>query len=254
MSSTSAVARQLLDHLWNRYVQDVPHARTFLSLCATPFANDHVAFRSLRRDGSGIAAFRAVFERLGWREGGRYTFPDAHLEAIHLSHPDGLPRVFLSELLPEALSPAAQAILARLPADPPPPETDDPALLAAWFAPPAPPAEADLLALEPESQYGAWLCAFGRMVNHFTAAVPDVEVWQARLAAAGVPMKGVIEGAPGSDLRQTATKAASLTVALAGGGVRSWPYAYLEIAERHRGFDGFLGAQARQLFDMTKRG
>lgn len=251
MSTT--VARQLLENLWDRYVKDVPHARTFLSLCPTPFANDHVAFRSLRRDGSGVAAFRRVFERLGWREGGSYTFPDAHLEAIHLSHPDGLPRVFLSELVPEALSPAAQAILARLPADPPPPLSEDPAELAAWFAPPAPPAEADLLALEAESQYGAWLLAFGRKVNHFTAAVPDVEVWQARLADAGVPMKGAIEGAPGSDLRQTATRAGSLTIALAGGGVRTWPYAYLEIAERHRGFDGFLGAQARQLFDMTRR-
>ena len=251
MSTTAA--RKLLEILWDRYVKDVPYARTFLSLTPTPFANDHVAFRSLRRDGSGIAAFRSVFERLGWREGGTYTFPDAHLEAVHMSHPDGLPRVFLSELLPAALSPAAQAVLARLPADPPPPAGDDPVALAAWFAPPAPPAEADLLALEPESQYGAWLLAFGRMVNHFTAAVPDVEVWQRRLADAGVPMKGAIEGAPGNDLRQTATRAASLMIEVAGGDLRSWPYAYLEIAERHRGFDGFLGAQARQLFDMTKR-
>jgi Domain of unknown function (DUF1338) len=143
--------------------------------------------------------------------------------------------------------------LARLPADPPPPHGDDAATLAAWFVPPAPPTEADLLALEAESQYGAWPLAFGRKVNHFTAQVPDVEVWQQRLADAGVPMKGAIEGAPGSDLRQTATRAASLELTLADGSTRAWPYAYLEIAERHRGFDGFLGPQARQLFDMTKR-
>jgi hypothetical protein len=41
---------------------------------------------------------------------------------------------------------------------------------------------------------------------------------------------------------------------LKGGGTRSWPYAYFEIAQRAPGFDGFLGPQARALFDMTKRG
>jgi hypothetical protein len=30
------------------------------------------------------------------------------------------------------------------------------------------------------------------------------------------------------------------------------PYAYFEFAQRQDGFDGFLGQQARQLFDMTK--
>ena len=250
----SATAKVLLDLLWERYVQDVPYTRTFLELQERPFTNDHVAFRSLRRPGSGIAAFRAIFARLGWKDGDRYTFPDAHLDAIHMSHPDGLPRVFLSELIAEELSPAAQAILARLPADPPPPDSDDPAVLAHWFAPPAtPPTGDDLSALEAESQYGAWLLAFGRKVNHFTASVPDVEVWQRRLADAGVPMKGAIEGAPGTHLRQTATRAASLPVTLADGSMRECPYAYLEIAERHGGFDGFLGPQARQLFDMTKR-
>jgi hypothetical protein len=71
---------------------------------------------------------------------------------------------------------------------------------------------------------------------------------------AGVPMKADIEGAPGTHLRQTATHAAPLPVTLEGGGTRAWPYAYFEIAQRSGGFDGFLGPQARALFDMTKRG
>jgi hypothetical protein len=249
----SSTASALLEILWDRYVQDVPYARTFLALTDGSFKNDHVAFRSLRRPGGGIAAFRAIFARLGWQDGDRYQFPDAHLDAIHMSHPDGLPRVFLSELVSEALSPAAQAILARLPAEPPAPDSDDPAVLAAWFAPPPAPVAASLALVEAESQYGAWLMAFGRKVNHFTASVPDVEVWQRRLAEAGIPMKDGIEGAPGTNLRQTATKAGTLPVRLADGSTRECPYAYLEIAERHGGFDGFLGAQARQLFDMTKR-
>jgi hypothetical protein len=56
----------------------------------------------------------------------------------------------------------------------------------------------------------------------------------------------------GAGLRQTATRAAPRKVKLRDR-EREWPYAYLEIAERNGGFDGFVTSQARQLFDMTKR-
>ncbi len=244
-------ATRLLDLLWERYAAEVPYARTFVQLSGGSFRNDHVALRSLARPGGGIALFARVFERLGWKPAGQYTFPDTHLSAIYLSHPEGLPRVFISELLPERLSPEAQRLLATLPEEPPPPES--PEALADWFSAPPPPEEAALLALEKESQYGAWLLAFGRKVNHFTGAVEDVEVWQRRMREAGVPMKSAIEGEPGSPLRQTATYAAPASIRLADGRSREWPYAYFEIAQRAPGFDGFLGPQARALFDMTKR-
>ena len=240
----------LLDLLWERYARDVPYARVFLQLAGT-LTNDHVAFRGLAGAG-GIALFEEVFARRGWRRAGSYDFPDAHLDAIHMTHPAGLPRVFLSELRTSELSAAAQAILAKIP--PPPAPPDDVVAMADWFDGPSEPVvEDDLLALERESQYAAWVYAFGRRVNHFTPAVDDVEAWQARMIEAGVPMKREIEGAPGSVLRQTATQAAEVTIRLAGGRERSWPYAYLEIAERQPGFDGFLGPQARQLIDMTSR-
>jgi Domain of unknown function (DUF1338) len=245
-------AQRLLDLLWERYASEVPYARTFVALSGGTFRNDHVAFRSLARPGGGIALFRPAFERLGWQLAGEYTFPDAHLSAVYLAHPAGLPRVFLSELRADELSREAQRLLASLPTDPPPPE--DLEALAGWFSgPEAPVREEALLALERESQYAAWLLAFGRKVNHFTGAVDDVEAWQERMREAGVPMKADIEGERGTCLRQTATHAASLPVRLEGGGSRPWPYAYFEIAERSGGFDGFLGPQARALFDMTRR-
>ena len=230
----------LLDELWENYAAHVPYARTFVSL-AGGLRNDHVAFRSLKLD-----ATAQVFEGLGWRRAGTYDFPETHLNAIHLSKP-GEPRIFVSELRTAELSDRARALLARLPVDPPP--RADPS----WFtAPEVRFSEAELLELERESQYAAWLCLFGREVNHFTASVDDVTRWAARMREAGVPMKGEIEGEPGAPLRQTATRAALRTVAL-DHGTREWPYAYLEIAERQPGFDGFVTAQARQLFDMTKR-
>ena len=245
-------AAQLLSHLWDRYAAHVPYARTFVQLSGGKFENDHVAFRSLRRPGGGIEPFARLFERLGWRRAGEYDFADAHLNAIHLAQP-GMPRVFLSELRGDDLSVRARELLSQLPPDPPLPTGDDAAALAAGFAAPGlEPREDELLELERESQYGAWLLLFGREVNHFTAAVDDVAAWQQRMLAAGIPMKAEIEGAPGAGLRQTATRAAARTVGLAGR-AREWPYAYLEIAERNGGFDGFVAQQARQLFDMTRR-
>jgi len=82
--------------------------------------------------------------------------------------------------------------------------------------------------------------------------VDDVEQWQRRMKTAGIPMKEEIEGEPLAGLRQTATRAAPRRVRLQER-EREWPYAYLEIAERNGGFDGFVAAQARQLFEMTKR-
>ena len=244
-------ATRLLDLLWERYAAEVSYARVFAQLSGGHFRNDHIALRSLARPGGGIALFARVFERLGWKAAGQYTFPETHLAAIHMSHPEGLPRVFISELLADRLSPEAQRRLSALPVDPPAPTSLE--ALADWFSAPPAPVESDLLALEKESQYGAWLLAFGRKVNHFTGAVDDVEAWQRRMLEAGIPMKRDIEGEPGGPLRQTATRAAPVALRLQEGHAREWPYAYFEIAQRSPGFDGFLGPQARALFDMTKR-
>ena len=234
----------LLDPLWDAYASHVPYARTFVELSGGALQNDHVAFRTLKGRG-GLAPVAAFFERHGWQRREAYDFPDAHLDAVYLARP-GEPRVFVSQLRDEDLSPRARELVLQLP-DPGPvtgPES--------FCAPGLSLAEADLLELERQSQYGAWLLLFGREVNHFTASVPDVALWQRRLREAGVPMKDEIEGAPGAGLRQTATRAAPRTVRLREG-ERSWPYAYLEIAERNGGFDGFVAGQARQLFEMTRR-
>jgi hypothetical protein len=231
----------LLDELWERYASHVPYARTFVQLAEGRFSNDHVAFRSL-----DLRPIARVFEDLGWSQAGAYDFRDAHLNAVYLTNP-GQPRIFVSELRTEELSPRARQILAQLPRDPP----FDGA--AGWFRGPGlRPSERELLELERESQYAAWLLLFGREVNHFTASVPDVADWHERMRRAGIPMKDEIEGDPGAGLRQTATRAAPRRVQLLER-EREWPYAYLEIAERNGGFDGFVAAQARQLFEMTKR-
>jgi hypothetical protein len=139
-----------------------------------------------------------------------------------------------------------------------------------WDVPP----KDDVAALDAESQYAAWVLVHGYNVNHFTSLInshgverlSNIEKTIAELRGAGVPMKAEIEGAAGSVLRQTATEAAVLDVSVRDGSRNStlpWTYAYFELAERgfitdaasgeRRRFEGFLGAQATQLFEMTKR-
>jgi hypothetical protein len=124
-----------------------------------------------------------------------------------------------------------------------------------------------------ESQYAAWVLVHGYNVNHFTslinshgvAALDDIEKTIAALTAAGVPMKKEIEGERGSKLRQTATEAVNIEVDVAVSGQPAkmpWTYAYFELAQRdpmldpatgqQQRFEGFLGPQATNLFEMTR--
>ncbi|MFM7846578.1 MAG: DUF1338 domain-containing protein [Planctomycetota bacterium] len=135
------------------------------------------------------------------------------------------------------------------------------------------PEKADVLAVNQVSQYAAWVLVHGYNVNHFTGLInshgpgplSDIERTAAALAAAGVPMKAEMEGLIGSRLRQTATEAVVIDVPVAENGLQSsmpWTYAYFELAERGtwlnpitgltERFEGFLGPQATQLFDLTR--
>lgn len=257
------------------------------------FRNDHVAFRTFALDEppDGIFSVARPFEALGWLAEGCYRFPDKKLSAVHLRHPDPhLPKIFVSELRVWELSPRARRIVLRSTRVRRPGLSEDDLaglassatrplhlrrrLLEHFDRPWAPPEEAAVRALDAESQYGAWTLLFGRRVNHFTASVDSqdapslkgIEATVRALRAAGVPMKAEIEGAPGSKLRQSATEAATLAAESRKRGresVLEWPYAYFELAERGRAkdpetgrltrFEGFLGGQASQLFEMTRR-
>lgn len=147
--------------------------------------------------------------------------------------------------------------------------------LAGFFVRPwQPPLRRVVEEAEKESQYASWTLLHGNSVNHFTAYIneqkvkewPDIEATAAALRAVGIPMKDEFEGERGSKLRQTSTKAAmedcEVTEATGGKGKINWSYAYYELAERGdvpgsdgkpTRFHGFLGAQATNLFEMTKR-
>jgi hypothetical protein len=131
----------------------------------------------------------------------------------------------------------------------------------------------DVVELNRASQYAAWVLVHGYNVNHFTSLVnshgveslDNLEKTIAALQQAGVPMKSEIEGERGSKLRQSATEAVTIDVDVIEQGKKTkspWSYAYFELAERNSildpatgkqtRFEGFLGPQATNLFEMTR--
>ncbi len=287
----------ILDRLWSRYRKRVEWVRKYedvVRLAGGKFVNDHIAFRTIawQRPEFGIFSLARMFEALGYQAAGCYQFPDKHLAATHFQHPNGLfPKIFISELQAWKLTSAAQAIIERsLEAASPgftvrdleqfsrPSELLRPQLVerAVGFVETVPwpiVGKEDVLALNRESQYGAWVLVHGFNVNHFTAlinshevpTIDDIEKTMEALRKAGVPVKSEIEGARGSKLRQSATEAAEIDIPIliqGEPGKMKWTYAYFELAERGTimnletgkpgRFEGFLGPQATQLFEMTR--
>lgn len=238
----------------------------------------------------GVTAIARIIEPLGYVQKDRYVFTDKKLTAWHWQHATdpSNPKIFISQQEVDQLSSAtADAIkksvagardlissddLKRLASG----DSDQlAACLADFFARPwGPPMRSVVESVNKESQYAAWTLLHGNSVNHFTAYIneqrvkewPDIEATTAALVAAGVPMKAEFEGERGTKLRQTSTKAASddCDVVEENGskGKMNWSYAYYELAERGdvpgpdgkpTRFQAFLGEQATNLFEMTKR-
>ena len=289
----------LFDALWDRYRQRVSYVSQYeqvVQSAGATFVNDHIAFRTFagQQPMIGIATLSRIFEALDYRAAGVYQFPDKHLSAIHLQHPQpDFPKLFLSELKTWELSRPSRELIESAVADHRPAlplqtlvelsELDRDASRATvlqaelvryfhelpW---PPPPKEA-VVQVNAESQYAAWVLLHGYNVNHFTSLVNshgveslnNLDKTIAALRAAGVPMKDEIEGEPGSKLRQTATEAVQIEVTATEQGqpIRMpWSYAYFELAERNpvrdpatgsmTRFEGFLGPQATNLFEMTR--
>ncbi|MBC8120691.1 MAG: DUF1338 domain-containing protein [Gemmatimonadaceae bacterium] len=296
---SARVAGCLWDKLWEDYSRRVSYARVYeqmITRAGGTVANDHIAFRSLRINSNGTDLGIVYLERvalaLGYEAAGEYTFPDQKLYARHYRHPAqdrfDLPKLFISELLVDALPEStarliaqtvAEAYFPRLrdwSAEPSDVECEQAAdrLLGTFTRPwPAPP-QSVVEAVNGVTQYGAWVLLHGYAVNHFTGYVnrqntpryPDIESTALGLAALGVPMKDEIEGSRGSGLRQTATRAVSELVSVRDDARAlveiPWTYAYYEIAERNPVeaapgrtalFEAFLGPQASNLFEMTRK-
>lgn len=246
MKAQNEIVESLFINLWQKYIDRVTHAKSYVDIVEKEggnIVNDHIALRTFKCNTgdqpSGIEAMRRIFEPLGYTQKGEYTFSIKKLFAVHFEHSDPIqPKVFVSELqvdqlsekakkaieantanTPDKLSAKAKSLLAELEVNKNLSEADAdllvdelaPFFTRTWEAP----KRSDVTFLNEETQYAAWTLLHGNSVNHFTAFInhqnvaawPDIEATVKGLLEAGVPMKSEIEGEPGSKLRQSSTKA-----------------------------------------------
>ena len=265
----SVTTAELLDALWRDYTESTPQAERIHQLLTQRgeiLCNDHVALRTYGAPGIGIEALARPFEQLGWRPRDRYRFHDKHLRARYWQHADpALPKVFISELVVEELSAAARAAIGAL-VDQLPTGFGERADLP-WAGRPWRVTYPDYQGLLAESEYAAWVAAFGFRVNHFTVDVgslstfPDLAALDAFLIEHGFTLNdsgGTIKGSRAERLEQSSTRADSVAVAFADATVRI-PSCYYEFARRYplpsgELFHGFIPASADKIFESTDVG
>jgi 2-oxoadipate dioxygenase/decarboxylase-like protein len=252
---------ELLDVLWRDHIASAPQVARIhqvLTQRGELLRHDHLAFATFCAPdlGLGIDALARPFEALGWRPCERYRCHHKHVRARSWQHADpALPRLFLSELTLDELTPGAQALIGRLVEQVPAGFGDRADLL--WAGRPWRITHAEYLALDAESTQAAWVAAFGARVHHFTvdvdslATFPDLEALAAFLVEHGFRFDdrgGLIRGSRAEQLEQAAIRAELVPVTFADATVRI-PCGRYELARRYplpsgEPFHGFLAPPA----------
>jgi hypothetical protein len=258
---------ELLAALWRDYTATTPQAAAIHALFAVrgeEVVNDHVALRTYGLPTVGLEVIARPFERLGWIAApDEYRFRDKHLRARYWRHPEAdRPKVFISELIVGELSAAARAAIDALVAQVPAGFADRDDL--PWAGRPWRVDTATYRALLAESEYAAWVAAFGFRVNHFTVDVNRLRTFAGLdavnefVAARGFRLNdagGLVKGNPGEHLEQSSTRADEIDVDFADARLRV-PSCYYEFARRYpmaNGtlFQGFVPASADKIFEST---
>lgn len=227
--------------------------------------NDHVAFRTLALEPIGIGRLEPHLLALGYKRFEPYRFAEKKLNAWGYLPPEPrLPRVFLSELLVDELSPASAAILRRIASEIDPKRVESPDVFWAgrlWHAV----GWEEYQTLAAESEYGAWFASIGIRPNHFTISVNHLhgmdQVEQVLEVVEGLGLAvntsgGRVKGSPRVLLEQASTLADEVKTEFANGLKRTVPSCYFEFAKRYpdaRGelFQGFVAASADRIFEST---
>ncbi len=183
--------------------------------------------------------------------------------AKHFEHPDNtLPKVFISELLVEKLSLPAQQIINRIVAIVDTSKVESQSFLYSgthWQV-----SYEEYQTLLKESEYAAWLSAWGYRANHFTVSINHLEDFDCiielnqavknggfSLNAAG----GEIKGDADVLLEQSSTMADKVSVKFSDQ-VAKIPSCFYEFAKRYPKrcgnlYNDFVAASADKIFEST---
>ena len=257
----------LFANLWQDYLSITPSAEKVHELLASKHSddiiNDHVAFRTFNIEKINLDKLAAHFLALGYEEKGQYDFEQKKLKAKHFEHADTTkPKVFISELLVEAFSDDVQGIIHKMVDN----IADDASQHAEflysgthWQV-----SSEEYEILLNESEYAAWMSAWGFRANHFTVSVNHMEHFQvladvnSKLKEAGFTLNtsgGEIKGGEDVHLAQSSTMADKVEVQFSDI-KKVIPSCFYEFAQRFNMpngdlYQGFVAASADKIFEST---
>jgi hypothetical protein len=258
----------LFDNLWQQYIKESPESKQIYDLFSETgeiITNDHIAFRTFDDPKINVKAFSKILEKYGYEKKGDYQFPVKKLYAEHYEHKTmpNLPKIFVSELQTNKFSNYLQEIVKLIVSKIPLDLLDKEALLysgVVW-------GELDhdvYIKLLNESEYAAWLYAFGFRANHFTIFVNNLKMYNTiekindflkqncfTLNSAG----GEIKGTPDELLEQSSTMANKVKVRFKQGEFEILN-SYYEFARRYHDnnghlYQGFIAKSADKIFEST---
>ncbi|WP_076415716.1 DUF1338 domain-containing protein [Shewanella sp. UCD-KL12] len=256
---------ELFENLWSDYLKMTPSAVKVHQLLSKgeTIINDHIALRTFNIAKVNLSVLSAHFEALGYKDCGDYHFEAKKLKAKHFEHPDATqPKVFISELLVEEFSDELQETITALIE-----QVDVEATKADNFIYSGRHWQLDSAtydALLAESEYAAWVAAFGYRANHFTVSInhlPEfsniLDVNEA-LKNAGFVLNsagGEVKGSAEVLLEQSSTMADRITVDFRDS-QKEIPSCFYEFALRYPKADGtlytgFVAASADKIFEST---
>ena len=263
--------KTLLGHLWKDYVSMTPQAEDIRELLAERgevFENDHIALRTFNLEAVSLRKLSLPFLGLGYQFTGEYHFEKKKLYARCYSHPSGkFPRIFISELLTEEFSDEFQAKVKSIVDELPEKVTASQLLQAQNIWPKV--SFEDYSSLLQESEYGAWLAAFGIRANHFTVSVNALKSFgnlpslNAFLKSRGYKRNGgsrEIQGSAEQFLEQSSTVASRIPWQFKDEVIKDIPSCYYEFAIRYPVpgtwslYDGFISQSADKIFESTNVG
>ena len=262
--------QNIYHQLWQDYTQQNPSVGNIYNLFLNEgetINHDHIAFRSFNDPRVNIDVIAKPFVERGYEARGEYHFTKKKAYAQHFEHKTdpSAPRIFISHLLTEQLSDFVQETVASILNQSPQKQFRSEELIFSKTLWGKPKYEIYKKLLK-ESEYAAWMYAFGFRVNHFAMKVNDfkkftkLEKINDRLKSEGWKMNqsgGEIKGTKEQLLEQSSIMADKIDVAFEEGTYQI-PACYYEFTNRYADkegnlFSGFITKSADKIFESTNQ-
>jgi hypothetical protein len=259
---------EIFTRLWKNYIDQNPAAKKIYNLFleqGETIQNDHIAFRTFNDERVSIDVIAKPFLDVGYEPKDTYNFDQKHLFARHYEHKTDqtAPKIFISELILEAFSEYLQSLI-REKIDEIPEDLLSSSKLIYAGRPWEEPSYTIYEKLRKESEYAAWMYAYGYQANHFTIFINQLQHYNSVeevnkfLKSHGFIMNtsgGEVKGSPEKGLEQSSIKANRIEVAFTEG-TKIIPACYYEFAKRYvmkdgQLYQGFIAQSADKIFEST---